>query len=91
MDTKRTRHVQAQARQFTDPKGSGVPLFMMSAALTRGAGEIGRDMAGDITDASGRGGGGGQLIAAHHYCSQELVNLLLTGRAVGQVRAVREP
>ena len=43
---------------------------MYSAMLTRGLASVARDM--DSPDLS--------LIGAHGYCSQELVNLLLTGR-----------
>jgi hypothetical protein len=40
-----------------------------------------KDMgSGEVSEAAG---GGGQLMGAHFYCSQEMVNLLLIGRAVG--------
>ena len=51
-------------------------MSVYSAMLTRGLANVARDM--DSPDLS--------LIGAHGYCSQELVNLLLTGR---QARAAQ--
>lgn len=53
----------------------GVLLFLMSLALSRGIPNI----QGDMDDATAR------LTSQFGHCSQELLNLLLTGRAVSNV------
>eukprot|EP01050_Picozoa_sp_SAG11_P024633 SAG11_NODE_5309_length_1600_cov_1.459027_1_plen_319_part_10 len=58
-----------------EPGGCGVLLFMVSALLSHGVEAVRNDM--DDGDAS--------MIGGHSYCSQELVNLLLTGRATSNV------
>ncbi|KAK7073153.1 hypothetical protein SK128_012016 [Halocaridina rubra] len=56
---------------FTNESGSGCVILLYSALLSRGIESVKADM-----DA-----GGGHLINAHGYSSQEIVNLMLTGRA----------
>jgi hypothetical protein len=60
---------------FQEQSKSGCIHFLLSAILSKGIDSIRREM----------DDGGGPLIAAHSYCSQELVNLLLTGNAVSNV------
>lgn len=62
-----TRHLSA----FTSETSSGCVVLLYSLILTRGIENIQSDM----------DPGGGHLINAHGYSSQEIVNLLLTGRA----------
>ncbi|KAF4140743.1 hypothetical protein GN958_ATG10106 [Phytophthora infestans] len=65
--------------QFMDSKGSGLVQFVFSVLLTKGVDTIKSEMdqlAGDS---------GGQLIGAHDYCTQEIVNLLLCGYARSNV------
>ena len=52
----------------------GCILLLYSALLSRGLAAAEKDM-----------DSGSQLIGAHGYCTQEMVNLLLTGRAVSNV------
>ena len=52
----------------------GCILLLYSALLSRGLAATDRDM-----------DSGSQMIGAHGYCTQEMVNLLLTGRAVSNV------
>ncbi|KAI6645852.1 hypothetical protein LOD99_13111 [Oopsacas minuta] len=52
----------------------GCILFLYSALLSRGVSAINKDM-----------DSGSLMLGAHGYCTQELVNLLLTGRAVSNV------
>jgi len=65
----------SQINLFMNPMGPGCVLFLYSALLSRGLDAIDGDM--DDTSAS--------MIGAHGYCTQELVNLLLTGRASSNV------
>ncbi|XP_050736680.1 probable ubiquitin carboxyl-terminal hydrolase MINDY-4 isoform X2 [Eriocheir sinensis] len=62
-----TRHLTA----FTSEASSGCVILLYSLVLTRGITNITEDM----------DPGGGHLINSHGYSSQEIVNLLLTGRA----------
>ncbi|XP_045124454.1 probable ubiquitin carboxyl-terminal hydrolase MINDY-4 [Portunus trituberculatus] len=62
-----TRHLTA----FTSETSSGCVVLLYSLILTRGIENIQGDM----------DPGGGHLINSHGYSSQEIVNLLLTGRA----------
>lgn len=62
-----TRHLTA----FTSETSSGCVILLYSLIFTRGIENIHSDM----------DSGGGHLINAHGYSSQEIVNLLLTGRA----------
>ncbi len=55
---------------FMAPRGSGCVLFLFSAMLTRGLDALNTDADQGV-----------RMIAQYGYCSQELVNLLLTGRA----------
>ena len=57
---------------FANENGSNAVIaFLYSALLTRGFGNVREDMdSGDLP-----------LMAAHGYCSQEMVNLLLVGKA----------
>lgn len=64
------------------PKGNGLVAFVMSAILCRGPKAVERDM-DSMSGAAGEGQG--RLIGAHGYCTQELVNLLISGRAVSNV------
>jgi hypothetical protein len=59
---------------FMAPQGSGVVLFLYSVILTRGV----ENIESDRDEAT-------SLIGAHSYCTQELVNLALTGRARSNV------
>ena len=56
---------------------SGVVLLTLSAILSRGLDNVSRDWDNH--------GHTPTLIGAHHYCTQELVNLLLSGRATSNV------
>lgn len=62
-----TRHISA----FTSENSSGCVILLYSLIFTRGMENIQADMDSD----------GGHLINAHGYSSQEIVNLLLTGKA----------
>ncbi|KAG3026222.1 hypothetical protein PC121_g8709 [Phytophthora cactorum] len=77
---EQTRQViTAHLPQFMDSKGSGLVQFVFSVLLTKGVDTIKSEMdqlAGDS---------GGQLIGAHDYCTQEIVNLLLCGYARSNV------
>ena len=60
----------------------GIVIVVMSLVLARGPKAVAKDMddtglTGSTADAS--------LVGAHGYCTQELVNLLLCGRAVSNV------
>jgi hypothetical protein len=61
--------------QYTQPGSPGAILLLYSAMLSRGLADIPRDMDELNT----------RLIGAHYYCTQELVNLLLTGKATSNV------
>ncbi|XP_067649830.1 probable ubiquitin carboxyl-terminal hydrolase MINDY-4 [Haliotis asinina] len=61
--------------QFELDGNNGVILVLYSALLSRGLDRV-RD---DLDEPEGK------LMAAHGYCTQEMVNLLLTGRAVANV------
>ncbi|XP_042864216.1 uncharacterized protein LOC122248334 [Penaeus japonicus] len=56
---------------FTAETGSGCVILLYSLLLTRGLENVESD----------KDAGGGQLLNAHGYSSQEIVNLLLTGKA----------
>lgn len=60
---------------FSESRGLGVLQFIVSAILTRGIDELIKDM--DFQTNT--------LIVEYGYCSQEIVNLLLTGRATTNV------
>ncbi|CAG2167117.1 unnamed protein product, partial [Oppiella nova] len=64
------RHIAALLDH--NARALGVLSFLFSALLTRDARQ-------DMDDVSSR------LIGRHNYCTQEMVNLLLTGRAVSNV------
>ena len=66
------------AAELTAPAGHGVIVTLYSAILSRGVANVADDMASFE-------GAEAQLMGAHNYCSQEMVNLLLVGRAVGNV------
>jgi len=61
--------------QFMEEKGHGIILFLFSLALTRGLDAVRGDM--DVPTNS--------MMGAHGYCTQELVNLIIGGRAVSNV------
>ncbi|DBA94980.1 TPA: hypothetical protein ACH3X1_002505 [Trebouxia sp. C0004] len=63
---------QSQLWQFQEPHSYGLLLLLFSLLLTHGVRQTKADM--DEPDTC--------LIAAHGYCSQDLVNLVLTGHAV---------
>jgi hypothetical protein len=68
--------IAAHLPQFMEAKGSGLVQLVLSVLLTKGVEGIKGEMdplAGD------------QLIGAHDYCTQELVNLLLCGCARSNV------
>lgn len=67
--------IRANLGAFTERNGCGVLLFMYSAILTRGIENVRSDM--DVPETA--------LLAPHKYCSQELVNLLLVGKAYANV------
>ncbi|XP_076439411.1 putative ubiquitin carboxyl-terminal hydrolase MINDY-4 [Babylonia areolata] len=62
-------------KQYEMDGNPGVVLAMCSTILSRGIDRVKKDM--DEV--------GGKLMGAHGYCTQELVNLLLTGEAVSNV------
>ena len=65
----------AASSAYMDPNGWGVVLLVVSAALSRGVHVVRQDM--DEKNNS--------LMGMHGYCTQELVNLLITGRAITNV------
>lgn len=65
----------AASSAYMDPNGWGIVLLVFSAALSRGVHVIRQDM--DEKNNS--------LMGMHGYCTQELVNLLVTGRAMTNV------
>ena len=66
--------VRSSIGSFLRDGGPGVPMLLYSLTLTRGIAMIGRDA--DFPT---------PLIGVNGYCSQELVNLLLIGRAHSNV------
>ena len=66
--------VQAGAGAFVRERGPGVAMLLYSLLLTRGIAMVQRDA--DFP---------ASLIAPNGYCAQELVNLLLVGRAHSNV------
>ncbi|POM70452.1 Hypothetical protein PHPALM_13108 [Phytophthora palmivora] len=71
--------ITAHLSKFMEPKGSGLVQFVFSVLLTKGAETIKDEMDQLARDS------GGQLIGAHDYCTQEIVNLLLCGYARSNV------
>mmetsp|Transcript_36008 Transcript_36008/g.64451 ORF Transcript_36008/g.64451 Transcript_36008/m.64451 type:complete len:765 (-) Transcript_36008:1343-3637(-) len=68
--------LESKLQVYQMPKGIGVILLVASAVLSRGGVDAVRgDM--DMKDTS--------LIVEHGYCAQELVNLLLLGKATSNV------
>jgi len=67
--------IRANLSAFAERNGCGVLLLVYSAILTRGVANVRSDM--DVPDTA--------LLAPHKYCSQELVNLLLVGKAFSNV------
>lgn len=67
--------VKSQLSTFKHENGCGCIAFLCSAILSRGIENIRLEM--DEPN--------GQLLGAHGYCTQEIVNLLLTGHAVSNV------
>jgi hypothetical protein len=63
---------------FIKEDGFGVPMLLYSAILSRGI----ENVTGDMVSFEGENP---HLMGAHNYCSQEMVNLLLVGKAVGNV------
>lgn len=61
---------------FFNPSGFGVALFLYSLIATRGVVNI----QGDVDDPKASG-----MIGDHGYCTQELVNLMVFGRAYSNV------
>jgi hypothetical protein len=64
--------------QFTRIDGPAIPLIVYSCILTRGVEAV-------LTDMDVGMGSQATLVGAHNYATQELVNLLLTGRATTNV------
>eukprot|EP00933_Yihiella_yeosuensis_P063741 TRINITY_DN66981_c0_g1_i1.p1 TRINITY_DN66981_c0_g1~~TRINITY_DN66981_c0_g1_i1.p1 ORF type:complete len:382 (-),score=50.35 TRINITY_DN66981_c0_g1_i1:85-1230(-) len=60
-----------------NPSGCGIPLLLYSLAWTRGLRQIKEQDADDPKTLA--------LIGAHGYCTQELVNLMVFGRAYSNV------
>lgn len=73
--------LRANLAQFMAPRGRGLVQFVLSVVLTRGVATIASEMDG----VPGASEAGGQLIGGHDYCTQEMVNLLLCGRASSNV------
>merc|ERR1711871_412802 len=73
--------------QLLEPLGAGVASFVCSVVLSRGLGigASGTGVVADMNMGSPAGGMGATLLGAHSYCTQEMVNLMLIGRAFGQV------
>nr|CCA14514.1 conserved hypothetical protein [Albugo laibachii Nc14] len=69
---------------FMEPKGNGLVLFVLSVILSAGIDRI-RDAMDTGKLEAGSSAESGCLIGSHEYCTQELVNLLLCGHAVGNV------
>uniref|UniRef100_A0A7S4VD22 Deubiquitinating enzyme MINDY-3/4 conserved domain-containing protein n=1 Tax=Alexandrium monilatum TaxID=311494 RepID=A0A7S4VD22_9DINO len=65
------------ADTFFQPSGCGLAALLLSAVLTRGARAVAKQDADDERAAV--------MIGAHGYCTQELVNLLIFGRAYSNV------
>ncbi|POM70733.1 Hypothetical protein PHPALM_12787 [Phytophthora palmivora] len=71
--------ITAHLSKFMESKGSGLVQFVFSVLLTKGVETIKDEMDQLARDS------GGQLIGAHDYCTQEIVNLLLCGYARSNV------
>ncbi|KAG6612541.1 protein fam188b [Phytophthora cinnamomi] len=71
--------IAAHLPQFMESTGSGLVQFVASVLLTKGAEVIKSEMDQLALES------GGQLIGAHDYCTQEIVNLLLCGLARSNV------
>ncbi|UPR03501.1 DUF4205 domain-containing protein [Chloropicon primus] len=69
------RTLRSLMGKLSEKKGYGLISFVLSVALTRGVTSIG----GDMDDPSCG------LIGGYGYCTQDLVNLLLSGRAATNV------
>ena len=67
--------LEAHLPQLMEPRVFGLVLFVLAVVQTKGVIRIENEM--DET--------GSFLVAAHGYCTQELVNLLITGSAVPNV------
>ncbi|XP_037069224.1 probable ubiquitin carboxyl-terminal hydrolase MINDY-4 [Pollicipes pollicipes] len=68
-------YVLEQLQRFQSADGSGCILLTYSAVLSRGVENVKKDM--DVPTNT--------VIGRHGYCTQELVNLLLTGSAASNV------
>ena len=69
-----TSCVRASIGSYRSPDGPGIALLLYSVTLTRGIAMVGRDA--DFPSS---------LIMGNGYCAQELVNLLIVGRAHSNV------
>lgn len=69
--------MRACAHQFMERDGWGVALLVLSLVLTKGPAVVKSEMDELQSD--------GSLIVNHAYCSQELVNLCISGRAASHV------
>mmetsp|Transcript_30963 Transcript_30963/g.100864 ORF Transcript_30963/g.100864 Transcript_30963/m.100864 type:complete len:586 (-) Transcript_30963:198-1955(-) len=67
--------VRGCAGLYMEQEGHGIMMFLFSLLLTRGIGAIKEDMDEPETG----------LMGAHGYCTQELVNLIITGRSFTNV------
>eukprot|EP00743_Colponemidia_sp_Colp-15_P006245 GILK01006719.1.p1 GENE.GILK01006719.1~~GILK01006719.1.p1 ORF type:complete len:652 (-),score=85.85 GILK01006719.1:95-2050(-) len=69
------RLLQTRGQEYINPTGAGVIMFIYSLLLSRGVENIRGDMDDSNTTFIGR----------HGYCTQEMVNLMLTGKATSNV------
>ena len=69
------RFLQTHSAAYTGERGCGLVLFLYSLVLTRGLSAVAADC--DYPAST--------LIGAHFYCTQEMVNLALTGVACSNV------
>lgn len=67
--------VGGNIRTFTESRGNGCILLLYSALFSRNIDVIIEDM--DVAE--------NNMVGAHGYCTQEMVNLILTGKAVSNV------
>mmetsp|Transcript_35118 Transcript_35118/g.44367 ORF Transcript_35118/g.44367 Transcript_35118/m.44367 type:complete len:492 (-) Transcript_35118:40-1515(-) len=80
-DTKESLEgfIWSNIREFTSPKGAGAVSLVYSAMLSRGLRQVEGDMDGNLM------GEVAKLMSQHGYAAQEMVNLLLVGRAHSNV------
>jgi len=69
------RFVAGMLPQYQERSGWGLVMFLLSAVLSRGA----KVIEGEMDDPAGG------LMGAHGYCTQDMVNLIIVGRAISNV------